>query len=198
MKRSKLLVSIIGVVGVLITLGTVLILAACSGGVTAASTSNSKASPTEVVPEINSDVVSATTASSSNSKISPTWITPGIYGDAVSIPTDVVESKVNVHFEVKTEKRTAYFMSYVYGGKINVRADFCPPCRSINFTLYKGTLVCNSCSTTFSATDGKGLQGACVNYPKASVPYETISGKMVMKQADLITAFENTLQPGLP
>jgi nitrite reductase/ring-hydroxylating ferredoxin subunit len=198
MKRSKLLLSIIGVVGVLIILGTVLTLAACSGGATAASTSNSKTSPPKVLPEINSDVASAATASSSNSKISPTWMTPEINGDAVSIPTDVVESKVNVHFEVKTEKRTAYFMSYVYGGKIYVRADYCPPCRSINFTLYKGTLVCNSCGTVFSATDGKGLQGACVNYPKASVPYETISGKMVMKQADLVTAFENTLQPGLP
>jgi uncharacterized Zn finger protein (UPF0148 family) len=198
MKRSKLFVSIIGVVGVLITLGTVLTLAACSGGATAASTSDTKTSPTEAAPAISSDVVSATTASSSNSKISPTWITPEINGDSVSIPTDVVESKVNIHFEVQTEKRTAYFLSYVFGGKAYVRADYCPPCRSINFTLYKGTLVCNSCGTVFSVTDGKGLQGACVNYPKASVPYETISGKMVMKQADLITAFENTLQPGLP
>ena len=39
---------------------------------------------------------------------------------------------------------------------------------------------------------------ACVNYPKAQVPYTITDGKIVMKSGDLATAYKNTLQPSLP
>lgn len=142
--------------------------------------------------------VSAAAPTTANTRVSPTWVTPDVSGTTVSLAEDVVKSKVNVDFQLPTDKGTTYFMAYEYGGKTYVRADVCVPCRSVSFTLYKGTLVCDTCGTVFKASDGTGVSGGCVGYPKASVPYQTVDGKIVMTQADLITAFENTLQPGLP
>ncbi|MDP2918707.1 MAG: Fe-S-containing protein [Dehalococcoidia bacterium] len=170
MKRNKIALIIMGVLAVS-ALASTLVLAACSGG---------------------------TASGEPKSPVAPTWITPEVSAGTVSIPFDLVQSKRNTHFKVETEKGTAYYMAYVYSGKTHVRADVCVPCRSISFTLDKNLLVCDSCGTTFNASDGTGVAGACVRYPKAAVPFETVSGKMVMKQADLLKAFEDTLQQGLP
>jgi len=44
----------------------------------------------------------------------------------------------------------------------------------------------------------KELREACVDFPKASVPYEISDGNIVMKGTDLIAAYQDTLEPGLP
>jgi hypothetical protein len=170
MKKHKLQLAILGIFVVISTVAT-LVLVACSGG---------------------------TASGATNSPVKPTWIDPEMSADTVSIPLDTVQAKKNIHFKVESEKGTAYYMAYVYGGITRVRADVCVPCRSISFTLNKDLLVCDSCGTTFKAVDGTGVQGPCVRFPKAAVPFETVSGKMVMKQADLVKAFEDTLEPGLP
>jgi nitrite reductase/ring-hydroxylating ferredoxin subunit len=132
------------------------------------------------------------------SNVSPTWITPTVSDTSVSIPLDTVQAKYDTHFKVTLDKGTAYFMAYTYGGKTYVRANVCVPCQSVSFSLVKGTLVCDTCGTVFSAGDGSGISGACVRYPKAAVPYQTTDGNIVMTKADLTKAFENTLSPGLP
>jgi uncharacterized Zn ribbon protein len=90
------------------------------------------------------------------------------------------------------------FMAYVLNDKIQVRASTCPPCRGKTYTLDGNTLVCDVCATTFKADMGIGIAGACVNYPKASVAYETVDGNLVMKISDLTVAYQNTLKAGLP
>ena len=90
------------------------------------------------------------------------------------------------------------FMAYELGGEVHVRANVCPPCRSIGFSLQKNILVCDTCRTTFEAKTGEGIEGACVDFPKASVPYEVTDGNIVMKGTDLIAAYQDTTEPGLP
>jgi nitrite reductase/ring-hydroxylating ferredoxin subunit len=90
------------------------------------------------------------------------------------------------------------FMAYVWDGEISVRANVCPPCRSIGFSLERDILVCDTCMTTFEAKTGGGIEGACVDFPKASVPYEVTDGNAVMKGTDLIAAYQDTTEPGLP
>ncbi len=139
-----------------------------------------------------------TETSGPKSTVAPTWITPETADTTITVPLDLVQTKINTHFEVILDKGKAYFMAYTFGGKTYVRADICPPCRSISYSLVKDTLVCDSCGTSFKAVDGAGVRGACVNYPKASVPYETVDGKILMNKADLTLAYENTLSPGSP
>ncbi len=131
-----------------------------------------------------------------NEPIKATWIDPQVLADTVSIPANEVESNRNVHFEVETQDSNMNFMAYVLDGETHVRANVCPPCRSIGFSLDEHTLVCDRCATTFNAETGEGIEGACVDYPKASVPYNVSGGTLVMNSADLIAAYEDTIEPG--
>jgi hypothetical protein len=102
---------------------------------------------------------------------------------------------------LKFDQGTAGFMAYTQGSNVMVRASICVPCRGQTYTVSGNKLICDTCGTVFSAETGKGISGvtACKGYPKASVPFTTSAdGSLVMSKADLLTAFENTLAPGLP
>ena len=133
-----------------------------------------------------------------NVSIGATWIEPHVVGDSVSIPVSEVENHRNVHFRIETESGDMNFMAYALNGQIHVRASVCPPCWGISYSLEKDVLVCDMCATTFRAATGDGIRGACVNYPKAAVPYETVAGSIVMNKADLIAAYQDTMEPGWP
>jgi nitrite reductase/ring-hydroxylating ferredoxin subunit len=128
--------------------------------------------------------------------IKATLIEPQVVGDTISVPVSEVEDKWNTHFRVETQDGNMTFMAYTVGGEIYVRANICPPCHSTGFSLKEAVLVCDRCATTFSAKTGVGISGACVGYPKAAVAYEISDGNIVMKSVDLITAYQDTIEPG--
>jgi len=134
--------------------------------------------------------------------IEATWIEPQLDGDTVSIPVSEIEDNWNTHFKLMTtvdgKSVRLNFMAYILDGEIYVRANVCPPCRSVGYALENDILICDTCATTFNAKTGDGIGGACVDYPKAAVPYEITNGQLVMNGADLITAYENTINPGWP
>jgi nitrite reductase/ring-hydroxylating ferredoxin subunit len=127
-----------------------------------------------------------------------TWVNASVQGDTATIPLSTIEEKQNVHFRVPYEGGAVNFMAYVTGGAVSVRANVCPPCRSIGFTLDGKELVCDTCRTTFESATGDGIQGACVDFPKAPVAYAITRGNVVMQMTDLAAAYENTLVPGRP
>lgn len=131
-----------------------------------------------------------------NARIRATWVKPAIASDTVSVPVIEVEKDKIIHFKVSTATDDLSFMVYEYGNTVYARANICPPCQSEGFSLYRDTLVCDTCGTTFNAKTSAGIKGACVRYPKAAVPFETADGKIVMKGADLAKAYLETLQPG--
>ncbi len=127
------------------------------------------------------------------------WIKAQLTGDSVSVPISEINNDKIVHFSVNVALGSEEaFMAYELGGKLYVRANVCPPCRSIGFSLSNDKLVCDTCRTTFNAKTGEGINGACVAYPKASVPYKSIDNKVVMQGSDLLLAYRNTLEPGWP
>ncbi|MFC1969215.1 Fe-S-containing protein, partial [Chloroflexota bacterium] len=120
--------------------------------------------------------------------IKAVWIDPQVAGETVTIPVSEVENNVNIHFKLGAGADTMNFMAYALDGETYVRANVCPPCRSIGFSLNKNILVCDKCRTTFDGETGTGIDGACVNFPKASVQYEIAEGNLVMSKADLTAA----------
>ena len=140
--------------------------------------------------------VACSNGNTSGTKITASWITPQVASDTVSIPVSEIENKKIIHFNVNTSEGNIAFMAYKVGDNTYVRSNICPPCRSIGFSSQGSTLVCDTCSTTFNAQNGTGIAGACVAYPKASVPYTTASGNMVMTKTDLVNAYLATLTPG--
>ncbi|MFC1965255.1 Fe-S-containing protein, partial [Chloroflexota bacterium] len=111
-------------------------------------------------------------------------------------PVSEVKDNINTHFGIETDAGKMNYMAYLLDDQIHVRANICPPCRSIGFTLQKDILVCDRCKTTFEAGTGNGIQGACVDYPKAAVSYSIIDDKIEMSVADLKAATEDTKVPG--
>ena len=131
--------------------------------------------------------------------IRPTWIEPQVSGKTVSIPVSEVEKNTMTHFRIPAATGGSLtFMAYTLDGKIQVRADVCPPCRSTSFSLSGEVLICDTCSTKFNAVNGDGISGACVNYPKAAIAYENANGNIVMNGDAMVTAYQNTIAPGQP
>ena len=149
-------------------------------------------------------LVSSIVACSSNGTqngqlIEPTWIEPQVVGEIVSIPISAVENYTITHFDFRAQDNDMTFMAYDLNGEIYVRASICPPCHSIGFSLQQSTLVCDTCGTVFDARTGTGIEGACVAYPKAAVPYQINGDNITMQGPDLVTAYQSTVnstQPG--
>lgn len=160
-----------------VLLGVILALAACSG---------STSTPAPAAQKLSGPIKAA-------------WIKPQVAGDTVSIAISEVNNNKIVHFNVAVASGSEMaFMTYEIDGSLNVRANVCPPCRSVGFSLSKDTLVCDTCRTTFKAKTGEGISGGCVGYPKAAVTYEISDGKIVMRDNGLLSAYQNTMEPGLP
>lgn len=128
-------------------------------------------------------------------RIRPVSVTAMVQGDTASIPASTVQRDRNTRFTVKIASSEETFMAYVLNGQTYVRASVCPPCQSRSFSLQGNNLVCDSCGSVFDAATGKGKSGACRGYPKAVVPYLPTNGNIVMKNADLLAAFQKTLSP---
>lgn len=176
---------------------------ACSSNATPSTPSPSASKPavteTPSAAQNNSSTpapVSATTPEPSGPKpsgsIKATWIEPKVNGDSVTISQSEVVNKWNIHFKVGDKAYMAYYLD----GKIYVRSNVCPPCRSIGFSLYNDILVCDRCATKFKAKSGAGISGACVDYPKASVSYEVNGDSITMTKSDLDAAHQDTLKKG--
>ncbi len=127
------------------------------------------------------------------------WVTVSETSETVSIPVSVVNDNKMVHFLLEEGSNGEIaFMVYELNKEIYVRSNVCPPCRSVGFSLQEDILVCDTCATTFNAKTGDGIKGACVDFPKASVPYEIEDETIIMKQNDLIASYQNTIEPGRP
>ncbi len=192
MANKKWMQIALGVVGILVVSAMILgALNSCSSGQAKAVTPGGGTATTSPSAAVNP----ATTTALVNptSPVDPTTLTAKVAGDVVSIPLSDVAAKFNTRFAVNTPQGQASYMAYVWNGAIQVRADICPPCGSKSFKLTKGTLVCNSCGTVFDAVSGKGKSGACVRYSKESVAYQISGDTLVMKMADLSTAYTRTL-----
>jgi len=147
---------------------------------------------------ILSTVACSGNSAQSNEPVKATWIKPQVVSDTVSIPVSGGENNKIIHFNFRMQDSDIAFMAYELDGEIYVRSNVCPPCRSVGFSLQRDTLVCDTCLTTFRAKTGDGIEGACVDFPKASVPYEIRDGNIVMKSNDLVAAYQSTLNPGWP
>lgn len=128
--------------------------------------------------------------------VRPTWVQARVADSTASIPLGEVEGNAIVHFKVGTPNGAMTFMAYRLQDRLQVRASICPPCRSESFSIQGDRLICNTCQTVFDARTGKGLDGACVAFPKESVPYETSGKDIIMRDNDLVKAYLDTLTPG--
>jgi len=180
-----------------VLLALTLVTVACAASTSTPATTGTQPATVSSAPTPSSTPV-LTPVPKPSGPIKAKWIEPQVDGNTVSVPVSDVENNWNTHFKVETQDGEMTFMAYLLDGKIYVRANVCPPCRSIGYSLDKDILVCDRCATLFEAKTGDGIKGACVDYPKALIQYEISDGEIVMQEADLVVAYENTLKPGWP
>jgi len=180
-----------------VLLALTLVTVACAGTTSAPAPAETQPPTVSSIPDTPAAPV-PTPAPKPEGPIKAKWIEPQVDGNTVSVPVSDVENNWNIHFKVGKQTGEMNFMAYLLDGKTYVRANLCPPCRSIGYSLDDDILVCDRCATLFEAKTGDGIKGACVDYPKASVQYEISDGKIIMKEADLVAAYEDTLKPGWP
>ena len=146
-------------------------------------------------PESQTPSRATKSAVNTNNPVKQVTIDVSDKGDTVIIPLSKVTANTNTRFAVSTGQGEMTFMAYMLDGKLNIRADICPPCRSKSFTLDKGMLICDSCGTVFSAADGSGKSGPCLAYPKEAASYQISGDNIEVSKANLIIAYNNTLKP---
>ena len=185
----------------IIMVALIIIVVACTGQASAPVTAPEPA--TTPAPATEPDITPAPQPVSEPEPISKPsgpikaiWVDTQNANGTASIPLNEIEENWNIHFKYETQTETMNFMAYILDEKVYVRANVCPPCRSVGFSLDDDILVCDRCATLFEAKTGDGIKGACVNYPKASVPYKITDGKLIMNEADLITAYKETINRG--
>lgn len=190
------------IVFVAILLSLILIIVACSGPTPTSSTPAQTPTPKtpQVVTPSTTVVVPPSPTPPSNPKpsgpIKAKWIDAQVSGSAVSIPVSEVKNNWNTVFKITKQGANLTFMVYTLDGEIYARASVCPPCRGLTYTLDSDILVCDVCATTFKAKTGAGIKGPCVNYPKAAIQYKIVDGNIVMNEADLVNAYQETLKAG--
>ncbi len=187
-----------------ILLSLVLVFVACSGSTTKPATpaqTPAPQTPQLVTPSTTVVVPPPPTATAPSSPkpsgpIKAKWIEPKVNGSTIAIPASEIKSNWNNVFKITKQGGNLTFMAYVLDNEIQVRATACPPCRGITYSLDNDILVCDTCATTFKAKTGAGIKGPCVNYPKAAVQYKIVDGNIVMNEADLVNAYQETLKAG--
>ncbi|MBN1152487.1 MAG: DUF2318 domain-containing protein [Dehalococcoidia bacterium] len=116
--------------------------------------------------------------------------------EAVTLPLSAITEVVNAEFGISVDDRSLDFMAYMLDGQLYVRASACPPCSTLSYTLDGRTLFCDACDTRFDAATGEGIDGACIDYPKAQVAYKVSGDNVVIQVVDLVRAWDETLLEG--
>lgn len=74
-------------------------------------------------------------------------------------------------------------------GRLVVATSLCEPCRSYNFHISEGALVCNSCFTRWDLDTLKGLGGGCLDYPPEQIAV-AVEGDRIVIQQSVLEAWE--------
>ncbi|MFH0916260.1 MAG: Fe-S-containing protein [bacterium] len=70
-------------------------------------------------------------------------------------------------------------------GRLVVATSMCEPCRSYDFHIEGGQLVCNSCFTRWDLNTLKGVSGGCLDFPPEEV-ITTVQGDVIeIQQSEL-------------
>jgi hypothetical protein len=70
-------------------------------------------------------------------------------------------------------------------GKLVVATSLCEPCRSWDFHIEGGDLVCNACFTRWDLNTLKGVEGGCLDYPPAELTVAVEGDVIQIQQSDL-------------
>lgn len=175
-KNNTLLYTIIGIITIVIMIGTYFIVAGnnkTSASVTAMANIGQKMSY------------------SPDNKLEQAKVESKIEnGKAIVTTLSTVKEKKFVWTEYKANGKRIPLTAFVQpDGKVMVAISFCEPCKGETFHIIGNQIVCNACGTTWDLQTLKGLSGGCQDYPPEALEYSLNGDNLEIPQA-LLDAWE--------
>ncbi|SHI23941.1 DUF2318 domain-containing protein [Desulfosporosinus lacus] len=171
-KSNALLYSIVGLITVVIMIGTYFIVAnGNKPGVTVTATA-----------EIGQKM-----SYSPDSKLEQTNVESKVEnGKAIVTTLSAVKEEKFIWTEYKANGKRIPLTAFVQpDGKVMVAVSFCEPCKGETFHITGNQIVCNVCGTTWDLQTLKGLSGGCQAYPPEALTYSLNGDNLEIPQAVL-------------
>lgn len=172
-KKSKAgLYSIVGVVAVLVIIGSYFLFG----------NSNNSNSSVKTAADIGQKV-----NYSSNDKLEQTVLDSKVEnGKEIVTTLSTVKEKKFIRTEYKANGKTVPLTAFIQpDGKVMVAVSFCEPCKSTSFHISGNQLICNTCGTTWDLQTLKGISGGCQAYPPQALTYSLNGDNLEIPQTVL-------------
>ncbi|MDO0824326.1 DUF2318 domain-containing protein [Desulfosporosinus nitroreducens] len=171
-KSNALLYSIVGLITVVIMIGTYFIV----------SSGNKPGVAVTATADIGQKM-----DYSSDSKLEQTKVESKVEnGKAIVTTLSAVKEKKFIWTEYKANGKRIPLTAFVQpDGKVMVAVSFCEPCKGETFHITGNQIVCNVCGTTWDLQTLKGLSGGCQAYPPEALTYSLDGDNLEIPQAVL-------------
>ena len=105
----------------------------------------------------------------------------------IILPLDLVKEKKMVKFDFLSSGGKIPILAYLTeDGKVITAISMCEPCNSTDFHIQGGSLICNSCGTTWNLNNLNAVSGSCSKYPPDPIPSKVV-GKEIQIDENLVT-----------
>ena len=171
-KNNTLLYSIIGIITVVIMIGTYFIV----------SNNNKPDTSVSAAADIGQKM-----SYSSDNKLQQTKVESKVEnGKAIVTTLSAVKEKKFIWTEYKANGKRIPLTAFVQpDGKVMVAVSFCEPCKGETFHITGNQIVCNVCGTTWDLQTLKGLSGGCQDYPPEALNYSLNGDNLEIPQTVL-------------
>ncbi|MCB8814312.1 DUF2318 domain-containing protein [Desulfosporosinus shakirovi] len=175
-KSNGLLYSIVGLITVVIMIGTYFIV------------SNGNKPGVAVTATVD---IGQKMDYSSDSKLEQTKVESKVEnGKAIVTTLSAVKEKKFIWTEYKANGKRIPLTAFVQpDGKVMVAISFCEPCKGETFHITGNQIVCNVCGTTWDLQTLKGLSGGCQAYPPEALTY-SLNGDNLEIPQDVLDTWE--------
>ncbi|EHQ87701.1 DUF2318 domain-containing protein [Desulfosporosinus youngiae] len=171
-KNNALLYSIVGIITVVIMIGTYFVVAG----------RNKPDASVAAAAHIGQTITYSPTE-----KLEQTKVESKLENGKVVVATlSTVKEKKFIWTEYKANGQRIPLTAFAQpDGKVMVAVSFCEPCRGETFHIIADQIVCNVCGTTWDLQTFNGLSGGCQAYPPEALTYSLNGDNLEIPQSVL-------------
>ena len=171
-KSNTLLFTIVGILTVVIMIGTYFIVA----------NSNKPSVSVNTAADIGQKM-----NYSSEIKLEQTKVESKVEnGQAIVTTLSAVKENKFIWTEYKANGKRIPLTAFIQpNGKVMVAVSFCEPCKGETFHIIGNQIVCNVCGTVWDLQTLKGISGGCQSYPPEALTYSLNGDNLEIPQSIL-------------
>jgi len=172
-KKSKAgLISIVGIVAVVIIIGSYFLFSNSSNPSTSPNAAADTGQKVDYSP---------------NNNLEQTVVASKVVNNKEVVTTlSMIKEKKFIRTEYKANGKTVPLTAFIQpDGKVMVAVSYCEPCKGDSFHISGNQIICNTCGTTWDLQTLKGISGGCQDYPPQALTYSLNGDNLEIPQAVL-------------